>query len=1309
MRRSIPAPFLFAAGFFAAACVLFCLPSTLFAQSTWIDQLSCHGFGVWKNRIEFSVKNKTTEPFDDTTVAIPIEKSDSVKGQPCLPLASVAAQSIRVTDENGVELLFELVDSQGLPVHEGKLPEGSSLILPVTCDPGKEARFIVSFNNDLAWVLPDWYKVQNRLVNLGFEQGTKGVPHGWRFDAQGNDRRIEWSTENPYEGSKCVKVTVAPGSTPSWIAARQSGIHVKSGRKYRFSAWIKGRDVVGSCGWYAHIGNRKKEMMIAPANMSAKGTFDWRKVEFEFVVPDGADTMSFGTVLYGTGTAWFDAVCFEPVTTSETVQWELSVAKVEASPYSHFFFPRQTEKMFEPAESLVPHNSRYALFRLKRGVDSGSNSDKTTVFIDLTPLQNRWGRTLHVNDLFVLDRSGRRLPIRKWNSFLYFETELVKKGYYYFLVVEQPGTSNVTKTTETSSVPSGISGEAFPGTTQQASADGAFPGTSQQAQAESSAGASEPLPAELLKLNLVRNGDMEMPGPEAPYWKKNTPIKGVHYRLVDPKVPFLGKQALELTVDKGVPIGWRGSTQSVKVKPGHNYLCGLWMSCDSDDGAYQLHIHQRQSNGEISAGGMGSIGSGIGKKTPWTLVSDTILASHNTDVIQLHLTTANYGTVRHDGVFLIEIESASPVAFGGGKNGIFQVPSVVKVFHDSTFSASSRSLVQVARDTAAPDSAMIAAARNEGKSLQLAIRLEQSQILRVSATKPVCNELGESLPVPKVSAVGNVPVDYPSSYYNTRQKTTFRFLPQSNPACDGWSGIWPDPLIPINIATDGNDSGKGEKAVRPDFAKLKDHVWSSDSAKLAAYGKYAFFPVERGKTRALWLSFDIPENAPSGIYSGFVLLADQTGKENYRIPYQVKVFDFAVPARPVYGAIYDIRVRKFARPDAVDEEKIAAEYLASKKLCGDTLPASVSIKYDKSTGTATADWENFDKVAHWYFNELGIRYSYMPNGLFYLFGWGMPPRDVEGEHPYAGDYPYDKVDRTRLRPEYKKAYQAKLRCFWDHVKAKGWDKHFVLYISDEPFYSMSHIIQQMKALCEMIHEVDPNIPIYSSTWRHIPQWDGSLNVWGIGHYGIVSVAQLEKTKTRGDRIWWTTDGQMCLDTPCSAIERLLPYWCHYYGAEVYEFWGANWYTYDPFQYGWHSYIPQSDSPTNHYHVRYPNGDGYIFYPGHLIGLDGYVSSIRMEQAREGLEDAAYLVLLKTELDQCIARDSSAYKQGLDIWKRVGELVPIPTPSGRYSGRILPRPELLDQLKYKVAEAIVSLRSENGKHVKTNSVKPSPKE
>lgn len=223
----------------------------------------------------------------------------------------------------------------------------------------------------------------------------------------------------------------------------------------------------------------------------------------------------------------------------------------------------------------------------------------------------------------------------------------------------------------------------------------------------------------------------------------------------------------------------------------------------------------------------------------------------------------------------------------------------------------------------------------------------------------------------------------------------------------------------------------------------------------------------------------------------------------------------------------------------------------------------------------------------------------------------------------------------------------------------------------------------------MIHEVDPKIPIYSSTWHHQPAWDDALDIWGVGHYGVVPTEKLAEIRSRGGRIWFTTDGQMCTDTPFCAVERLLPHYCFQYGAQAYEFWGVSWHTYNPYAYGWHKYIWQTGEPGDSYWIRYPNGDGFLIYPGGPIGRDGIVSSIRLEQAREGVEDYETLWLLRERIasSKTSGRDTAAAEQALADAAR---LVTIPNAGGRYSSKILPDPDAVLRAKEAVSRAVEAL-------------------
>jgi hypothetical protein len=230
----------------------------------------------------------------------------------------------------------------------------------------------------------------------------------------------------------------------------------------------------------------------------------------------------------------------------------------------------------------------------------------------------------------------------------------------------------------------------------------------------------------------------------------------------------------------------------------------------------------------------------------------------------------------------------------------------------------------------------------------------------------------------------------------------------------------------------------------------------------------------------------------------------------------------------------------------------------------------------------------------------------------------------------------------------------------------------------------------MKALGAMVHEVDPAIPIYASTWHHVPDWDGAVTAWGIGHFGVVPPAKIAQLRAAGTKVLYTTDGHMCTDTPYCAFERLLPHYCFGYEVEGYEFWGATWLTYDPYQFGWHRFIHQTDAPGKSYDIRYPNGDGFLMYPGGPIGHAGPVSSIRMEQAREGVEDYEYLWTLRQRLQQAKAagKDVTAAQQALDLAQT---LVPMPNAGGRYSTKVLPDPAKVLEIKEAVGRAIESLR------------------
>ncbi len=1153
----------------------------------WHGRLALDGGGWWRARLRVVVHNEQDRPVQGAPVCVPV---GSQAGE--ADLAGRRAESIRVCTAEGIEVLFAIEGPDGTPITRGPVAAQSRLILPAEVASGQKAVYFVYFDNPLAWEAPDMLSARLGVLNGDVEAGEGDAPTGWGHDAADEQHRASWVEECPQSGKRCLKTVVAEGAEPTWISTRQSGIRILGGARYRMRGWVRAENVRGWAGWYIHVGNAQNSMQMSPMLSGGGGTYDWKEVVAEFATPPDADRADLGTVLRGTGSAWFDNVRLELV---ESPGLRASAEPVERLPLAEVGEHGWPEPL---ADALRRAAVRYVHF-------GEQPLGSTLLAIDVSPFVARTGGR-GAAGLAVFD-GPRRVEFRRVGNLLLVPTSLpartARTWYVYQLCASVQGTGG-----------------------GQAGAP-ALP-----------TGGCE-VYAFAIPQNRVENPGFEFGRPLPSGWKHDAAQPGVEYMVDDPGHAALGRRCVRMVVKPEAPQAWRGWRQSVPVEPGKTYLVAAWMKCRDTGGEVRLHLHRYTADGKHSAyQPMTSIGPGVRGTMDWTLQWGLLAMPSDTVRLDLHLTMNTSGTVWHDEVVVAEVLPARLGESEGRRMrpeglAVWQVPAVVKVFEDDLPVGETQAFA-------------VAAARNEQEPLQVAVRSGRAIAqVRVEVAPPTGPQ-GRKLPI-TTEIVGFVPIDHPTNYYRAESPAWHRKTPTSAGACDGWSGRWPDPLLPRTT-----------------------------------------FDLEANITQPIWITVDVPSDVPAGLYTGSVrLLAG--GHTLVERPWTVEVWDFTLPEATHVGAIYDVRIpggRKYWNLPPDEAERQIVRFMARRRLCPDCVRPFPTIRYEN--GRVTADFAAFDRAAHWYFDELKVPYSYTP-WYFYLFGWGLPPRKAFGEEPYRGTWPYEGVERSQLRPEFKKAYQACLKAFWDHLKEKGWEKRFVLYISDEPFDGQAHIRQQMKALCQMIHEVDPAIPIYSSTWKHVPEWDGFITVWGIGHYGGVSVQQMERIRQSGARIWFTTDGQMCTDTPYCAVERLLPHYCFHYGAEAYEFWGISWYTYDPFRFGWHAYIPQSDQPGKSYWVRYPNGDGFLLYPGELVGHAGPISSIRLEQAREGVEDYEYLYLLRQRLER-VRGNPAARARAAEVLRQAAGLVSIPNAGGRYSSSILPEPGRVDAIRRALAQAIVAL-------------------
>jgi hypothetical protein len=729
--------------------------------------------------------------------------------------------------------------------------------------------------------------------------------------------------------------------------------------------------------------------------------------------------------------------------------------------------------------------------------------------------------------------------------------------------------------------------------------------------------------------NLLKNPSYEQGGDVPTDWTFSEQREGetaVKFRREKRE----GGWCARMDVPKGAPASWPGWHQVVPVKPNSSYFYAASLKCENLDGATTIYAHIHNAEGKlVQSNGMTGGDTTVSGTQDWTRVRCFFRTPGDAASVELHLTTNCRGTLWHDDVVFAEMVM-------GTTGGLESRRPAARQQELTAWEVNP--LVKVFPDSPpGPQSseAVVRLARNEYEPVQLVLHTsDRVRSVEVSVPRPT-GPGGAKLDEVALNLVGFVPVDFPSSYYSSELPAWYRLVPTGQGGCDGWAGEWPDPLPPL---------------VKP-------------------------FSLEPDRAQPVWLTIHAPRDAKPGEYRSTVQIRPSEGKP-VQIPLRIVVWNFALPDESHCKAEYDCRDAAEYAPASAKTvfERMKPWYrlMASRRVCpGVILPTP---KFEYKDGRVTMDTTDYDAAASFCLDELKMAMFYTPWD-FYSFGWGYPPKDLFGVK-YG-------------TPEYGPLFQSMYRQFLDHCQQKGWKDRLAFYISDEPDLTPKAKTEQyMIEMCRLAHEVDPKVPIYCSTWNYKPEWNGSLTLWGVGQFGCFPVKTMEERLKAGDRIWFTTDGQMCLDTPYLACERLLPYYCFKYDVQGYEFWGVNWWTYNPWERGWHQYIRQSFEGTKFSWVRYPNGDGYLTYPGKPLGQDDPVSSIRLEQAREGVEDYEYFFLLRNLIAK--AKDGPAKAAAQKALDEAMAIVTIPNKGGRYSTAILPHPDAVPAARLKIGEAIEKL-------------------
>jgi hypothetical protein len=344
--------------------------------------------------------------------------------------------------------------------------------------------------------------------------------------------------------------------------------------------------------------------------------------------------------------------------------------------------------------------------------------------------------------------------------------------------------------------------------------------------------------------------------------------------------------------------------------------------------------------------------------------------------------------------------------------------------------------------------------------------------------------------------------------------------------------------------------------------------------------------VPANSNQPVWLDVAVPPEAQPGEYKATVRVQPE-GMEPTTVPLTLTVWNFTLPETPHLRTALGISGNFVAKAHGIEPSGAKYEALLAK-YCEALLERRISAYSPPMDATQPA----------------ARKYLADPRCTGYLI-------------PYSEDAAVLRRNVETLRTE--------------GLLDKGY-----FYVVDEPVNKESY--ERLKAVCRKIHAVDPKLKIVAPYFRNC-DFDsksdiyalltGYINIWcyNTGFYnGYPQEKQLIERRAAGDEAW----SYVCCGpgkpftnffVEMDALAHRLLFWQQrLHRCSGFLYWSTTYWnpaiTKDP----WTDMATVKDINPNIY------GDGSLFYPGAKIGVDGPVTSIRLENAREGLEDIEYLWL-----------------------------------------------------------------------------------
>ena len=338
--------------------------------------------------------------------------------------------------------------------------------------------------------------------------------------------------------------------------------------------------------------------------------------------------------------------------------------------------------------------------------------------------------------------------------------------------------------------------------------------------------------------------------------------------------------------------------------------------------------------------------------------------------------------------------------------------------------------------------------------------------------------------------------------------------------------------------------------------------------------------LRAAENQPIWVRLTVPSDAVPGTYRGTIALAFADGGKR-SIPLQVTVWPIDLPREPTLRTAFGlwdqwIAVHHGVKPAGPEHRALVAKYwecLVAHRISPYSIPVDM----------------------------------FSPDAARYLGDERLSSFSI----PYSDD-------------------EAQLRKTVDYLRNHGWLDKGYFYVVDEPKDAAQY--ERLKQVCGRIHAIDKTLRIVSPFFcdsefgEKKTSYDmlaGQINIW-CPNTAYFKPEPMAARRRAGEEAWWYVccgPGEPYANyfiEMSGMSHRMLAWQQKKFNVEGLLYWGTTVWdtssTVDP----WEDMATVKSINPKIY------GDGSLLYPGRKVGVDGPVTSVRLEIIRDGLEDYEYL-------------------------------------------------------------------------------------